>query len=119
MAKPLQATWNREDRDLLVELRTTLTAVQTDIKEIKDGTAAKLQFLETDKLSRAEAVRLNNENLAKHTDFSEQIDTNAKRITDLEDSRIGYRATIKAWVLMATFANAALALALTVYFHYH
>lgn len=52
------ATWNREDRDLLVELRTTLGAVQIDITEIKNGTAAKLQFLEADKLSRAEAVRL-------------------------------------------------------------
>jgi len=97
---PETATWNREDRDLLVELRTTLASVQRDIKEIKDGTSAKISFLETDKLSRSEAVRLNNENLSKHTEYEETLKANDKRITTLEDSRIEYRATIKAWVII-------------------
>ena len=74
--KSTTATWNREDRDLLVELRTTLKSVQVDIKEIKDGTAAQLR------------------------DQESQIEALAKRVTDLEDSRIEYRATIKAWVIM-------------------
>lgn len=34
--------FNREDRDLLVELRTKIEDIQTDIKEIKDGTSTKL-----------------------------------------------------------------------------
>lgn len=34
--------FNREDRDLLVELRTKIEDIQTDIKEIKDGTTTKL-----------------------------------------------------------------------------
>lgn len=34
--------FNREDRDLLVELRTEVVAIRADIKDIKDGTATKL-----------------------------------------------------------------------------
>lgn len=34
--------FNREDRDLLVELRTEVVAIRADIKEIKEGTTTKL-----------------------------------------------------------------------------
>ena len=119
MTRPQTATWNREDRDLLVELRTTLGSVQDDITEIKNGTAAKLQFLETDKLSRAEAVRLNTENLSKHQEFDADIVDAKKRLTNLEDSRIEYRATIKAWIILVGVLNALLGILITVYFHYH
>lgn len=39
--------FNREDRDLLVELRTEVTAIRADIKDIKDGTAITLADHET------------------------------------------------------------------------
>lgn len=32
-------TWNREDRDLLVELRTDMKVVRDDLKQMKDGNA--------------------------------------------------------------------------------
>jgi hypothetical protein len=113
------ATWNREDRDLLVELRTTLGSVQNDITEIKNGTAAKLQFLEADKLSRAEAVRLSTENLSQHTDFTERIANNAERITDLEESRIEYRATIKSWLIMVGIVQFLFGVGFALYLHYY
>lgn len=34
--------FNRDDRDLLVELRTEIIAIRADIKEIKDGTSITL-----------------------------------------------------------------------------
>jgi hypothetical protein len=93
-----------------VELRTKLSDVQDDIREIKDGTAAKLQFLETDKISRSEAVRYQTELVTITTDHSE-------RITNLEDSRIEYRATIKAWISFVGVVNAIIAIGLAFYFH--
>ncbi len=113
------ATWNREDRDLLVELRTTLGAVQNDITEIKNGTAAKLQFLETDKLSRSEAVRLNTENLSKHQEFDDRLNQQGQRIADLEDSRIEYRATIKSWLIMLGIVQFLFGLGLALFLHYY
>jgi hypothetical protein len=41
-----QNHFNREDRDLLVELRTEVVGIRADIKEIKDGTATKINDLE-------------------------------------------------------------------------
>ncbi len=93
-SKIATATWNREDRDLLVELRTTLHSVQDDIKEIKHGTAGELQ---QQKL---------------------EIDLLAERVKSLEETRITYRATIKAWVIVASLLNALLAIFLSIFFHY-
>lgn len=38
MNKNLATTWSREDRDLLVELRTDMKAVREDIKTFTDNT---------------------------------------------------------------------------------
>ncbi len=91
------ATWNREDRDLLVELKTTLSAVQNDIKEIKDGTASKLRELETDKVSRADATRVQVSNDERFNALTERVNTNEKNTTSLQDSRIEYRTAIRTW----------------------
>jgi hypothetical protein len=116
---PDSAIWNREDRDLLVELRTTLAAVQRDIKEIKDGTSQKLAFLETDKLSRAEAVRLSTENFSKHGEFDERIGELETRTTALEDGKIEWRASVKTWGIVGAVALFVFQFLTTVYFHYH
>jgi hypothetical protein len=63
MAKhaPQTATWNREDRDLLVELRTEqrstrddIAAVRIEIKEINTGITARLLNLESNAVSKIE-----------------------------------------------------------------
>lgn len=40
-------TWNREDRDLLVELRTEMKGVRADIKQLTDGNDTRLNDHET------------------------------------------------------------------------
>jgi hypothetical protein len=40
------------DHDLLIELRTEMQNVRNDIKELKDGTATRIQSLEKDKADR-------------------------------------------------------------------
>jgi hypothetical protein len=53
------ATWDRQDRDLLIELRTTMQNVQNDIadargeiKEINTGITARLLNLESNSVSK-------------------------------------------------------------------
>lgn len=55
------ATWNREDRDLLIELRTEMSSTRADIaaarvelKEINTGITARLLNLEANAVSRIE-----------------------------------------------------------------
>lgn len=87
------ATWNRDDRDLLVELRTQMTGIVTEIsaaraeiKEINTGITARLLNLESNSLSKIEV--------------NPKLDEFDERITGLEDSRIAYRAQLKVWVLL-------------------
>lgn len=61
MATKQTATWNRDDRDLLVELRTTMQNVQIDItstraeiKDISTGMTARLLNLEGNSVSKVE-----------------------------------------------------------------
>jgi hypothetical protein len=42
------------DHDLLVELRTEMKAVREDIRELRDGTAARLSSLEADRVTQKE-----------------------------------------------------------------
>jgi hypothetical protein len=42
------------DHDLLVELRTEMKAVRADIKDLKDGTQARLSSLESDRVTQEE-----------------------------------------------------------------
>lgn len=61
MAKNQTAIWNRDDRDLLVELRTTMQNVQleisnarNEIKEINSGISGRLLNLESNSVSKIE-----------------------------------------------------------------
>jgi len=67
MAKssPQAATWNREDRDLLVELRTEqrstrddIAAVRVEIKEINTGISSRLLNLESNAVSKLELEQI-------------------------------------------------------------
>lgn len=111
------ATWNREDRDLLVELKTTLAAVQDDIKEIKDGTQAKLRELEVDKLSRADAIRIQVSNDERFNALGERVTANEKAIKSLHDSRIEYRVQLRTWLTVGGVALTVFQIALAVYLH--
>lgn len=74
----------REERDLLVELRTEMAAVRNDIREIKDNTAARLANVEQQKLDRTEANRLQAEVLERAGNAEERSDDHETRIRNLE-----------------------------------
>lgn len=47
------------DHDLLIQIDTKLERALVDIKELKDGTTARISALENDKASKSEVGRLN------------------------------------------------------------
>ena len=83
---PKPATWNREDRDLLIELRTQMSgmreeiaAARVEIKDINTGIGARLLNLESNAVTKI------------------VHDALAIRVDGLEDSRIEYRTQLKTW----------------------
>lgn len=63
--KRTQTEWSQGNRDLLIELKTqmigvgeSLAGLRVEVKEIKDGIKSDIESLKSDKLSRAEALRL-------------------------------------------------------------
>lgn len=50
----LPTRWNREDRDLLIELRTRMQDMQTNIKSLTGNTSARLLYLEGNTVSKKE-----------------------------------------------------------------
>lgn len=65
--------WNREDRDLLVELKTEMSGLRDDVKELKDGIKSDIEFLKADKISRADAVRMQTDSLTRDTDYETRL----------------------------------------------
>lgn len=53
MAKEI-TTYNREDRDLLIELKTTMKAVRDDIQSLKDGVGLRLTNLEKNSVNNVQ-----------------------------------------------------------------
>lgn len=82
MAKTTTPTyWNREDRDLLVELRTEMVGVRSDIKELRDNTSDRLARVEQEKMDRTEINRLQSEALENHTDHETRIRAVETKVT--------------------------------------
>jgi hypothetical protein len=48
------ATYSREDRDLLIELRTRLISVESGVQEMKTGVTARLLNLESNSVNKVE-----------------------------------------------------------------
>lgn len=60
---------NTADHDLLIELRTEMKGMRNDIKDIKDGTTARIAALERDKEDKVEIQRLLAEKTKEHDQF--------------------------------------------------
>jgi chromosome segregation ATPase len=86
-------------------LRTDIASARGEIEKINTGITARILNLESNSVSKLE--------------INPKLDEYENRITNLEDSRIEYRATIKAWVIMATIANIVFGFALQAYFYFH
>lgn len=86
MTKNKSAQWNRDDRDLLVELRTEMIGVRADIKDLKDNFSARLAVLEAQKMEKLDAEKL-------FGNIGQGFSDSEKRLRKLE---VGY-ARIMTW----------------------
>jgi hypothetical protein len=110
MARQQPTAWNREDRDLLIELKTQMfsmsgeiSAARVEIKEINTGITARLLNLEANALSKIEVLPT----LEKYDG----------RLSDLEDDRIAFKAQVKTWAAVGAFVFALVQLAVSIYFN--
>lgn len=109
------ADWNRDDRDLLVELRTEMKGVRTDIRNLSDGNNARLTLLEQGKLDRTEANRLQSESLDFHKKIEIRVDTHEKAIGQLEDDAIIRQTEIKTLVKVWSAASILINLLIAIF----
>lgn len=72
------------DHDLLIELRTEMRAVRNDLREMKDNTSRRVDFLESQKEDKTEVQRLLKEANKIHDDHE-------ARLRDLEDEQNNFR----------------------------
>lgn len=63
----------REDRDLLIELRTKMEGVERAIGDLSQNMATRLSKVESEKLDRTEANRLQSEAMSVHADHETRI----------------------------------------------
>lgn len=82
-------TWNRDDRDLIVELRTSqanmerkIDSLEIGIKEINTGITARLLNLEGNAVNKI------------------QFDQLETRVNILENNGIAQAASIRVWVIL-------------------
>jgi uncharacterized protein involved in exopolysaccharide biosynthesis len=103
-----QITWNRDDRDLIVELRTQMgnvrdeiAAARTEIKEINTGITSRLLNLEANAVTKLVVEALD------------------ERVSNLEESRTKYRTQLNTILAIGGLAITVLNIGLLVYFHFH
>lgn len=84
--KPTTATWNREDRDLLVELRTEMAAMRSDMQEIKGNFSNRLLSLEGNVVMKI----IYEQDQRDRVKYREELET---RLRGTEDAI----TTIKTW----------------------
>ena len=65
--------FGRAERDMLIEVRTELRAVASDVRELKDDTKERLIKLEESKVSKEDAARLKGEADAVHADHENRL----------------------------------------------
>lgn len=92
----------REDRDLLIELRTEVRGIREDVKDIKLDTASRLTKVEQEKLDRTEFNRIHAEIMTENADHE-------TRLRDIEKQR---------WIVggAATAISMAASFAISIYF---
>lgn len=68
-----QGQFNRDDRDLLVELRTKMEGVERAITDLNNNTVGRLQKLENEKMDRTEFNRIQSEDMTKTQDHETRL----------------------------------------------
>lgn len=133
MNKRKETEWNTDTNFLNLLVKVTevgskmdgmtvaMETLNTNMKELRDGTKSDIEFLKVDKISRADAVRIQTDAMTAHAELADSVASNSKRITDLEDSRIAYRAQMRLWLIFGGGTWSLILVVLTVYIsaHFH
>lgn len=110
MATKKEFSTDKNFLDLLVEvtkvsskmdgMTVAMETLNVNMKELRDGTKTDIEFLKTDKISRSEAVRIQTDAMTQHQELEDTVKAQAKEIESLKESRIAFRASLKAWLLV-------------------
>lgn len=73
MATKTHKTWNSDDHDLLVELRTKMEGIEKAITDLNINTVSRINKLESEKMDRTEANRLQSEAMSVHQDHETRL----------------------------------------------
>lgn len=84
----------------IAKIETKLDILTVDVKDLKDGMKSDIENLKIDKISRGDAISMQNEMLGKQVDLEADVKELKKDVVSLQDSRISYRASLKVWVLL-------------------
>lgn len=99
----------------IAKLETKMDGLTIDVRDLKDGMKSDIEFLKVDKISRADAVRNQTEILGQVIDLKEEVKKLQDSVTGLEDSKIGYLAQLKVWVLLGGSVWTLATIVLSVY----
>lgn len=95
---------NRDERDMLIEVRTTVQAMSADLKEIKNTQANQLKGLEENKVDRAEIVRLAAEQASIHNDFEKRLNAFQEALATQDKANSTFQARVSTWGVVAILA---------------
>lgn len=84
----------------IAKIETKLDILTVDVKDLKDGMKSDIEYLKVDKISRGDAVSMQNEMLGKQVDLEGDFKELKADVVSLQDSRIAYRASLKVWILL-------------------
>lgn len=104
------------DHDLLIELKTTVGFIRTDLKDMKDGVQARITALEIDKIGRSENSRSQAEYLSNYNDHESRIRALEKGIETLVTQTSVFQTRIMTWGSIALLLLGVLETAATIYF---
>lgn len=92
----------RADRDLLVALDTKMSIIQSDVKDLREGTSVRLTTVEREKIDRADVLTMKQ-------DADKQRDALAKKDEDLEKQIADIDKKVDVFIArMTTYGSIAL-----------
>lgn len=82
MIKKEQEDYHREDRDLLIELKTRMEGLESQIKDLNNNIVNRVTALENGKLDRGEATRMLTDAIEIHNGYEVRIRSVEKSISE-------------------------------------
>lgn len=107
--------FNREERDLLIQLNERMTTFGMDLREMKDGLNERMKSLEQTKLDRTEANRLQSESLDFHVEIKKRVNGHDEAIEELQTDAVIRDTETKTLIKVAAAANILIQLVIAIF----